>query len=77
MHVKIFYKVIDLYLQDKLVKLQEKIQATAGVKIAYRAVDVGNYADVDAAVASSIEEIGQVDILINNVSNFQDKSKET
>lgn len=56
-------------------ELKEKILATADVEIAYRAVDVGNYADVDAAVASSIEEIGQVDILINNVSSSQDETK--
>lgn len=57
------------HLQDKLVKLKEKILAIAKVEIAYKAVDVGNYTDVDAAVASSIEEIGQVDFLVNNVNS--------
>ena len=66
---RLYHQDANLCLQDKLVKLKEKILATADVKIAYRAVDVGNYADVDAAVVSSIEEIGQVDILINNVSS--------
>lgn len=50
-------------------KLKEKILAIAKVKIAYKTVDVGNYTDVDAAVASSIEEIGQVDFLVNNVNS--------
>lgn len=74
-HVRVHYRVADSCLQDKLVKLKEKILATSSINIAYRAVDVGNYADVDAAVASSIEEIGHVDILINNVSNSQYKKK--
>lgn len=50
-------------------KLKEKILATTKVKVAYRAVDVGNYTEVDAAISSSIEEIGPVDFLVNNVNS--------
>ena len=31
---------------------------------------MGNYADVDAAVSSSIKEMGHIDILINNVTHI-------
>ena len=56
-------------MQDKLVQLKQKLQgAVQGAKITYRAVDVGNYADVDAAVSSCIKEIGHIDILVNNVT---------
>lgn len=33
----------------------------------YRTADVGNYEEVDAAVDSSVKELGGIDILINNV----------
>jgi len=45
----------------------EKLLVINNVKIAHRAVDVGNYDQVEAAVSSSIEEVGEVDILISNV----------
>jgi 3-hydroxy acid dehydrogenase/malonic semialdehyde reductase len=48
--------------------LQEKLQASnAGSKIIYKVADVGDYDAVDAAVASAVEELGRIDILINNV----------
>jgi NAD(P)-dependent dehydrogenase (short-subunit alcohol dehydrogenase family) len=48
--------------------LQEKLQASnAGSKIIYKVADVGDYEAVDAAVASAVEELGKIDILINNV----------
>jgi NAD(P)-dependent dehydrogenase (short-subunit alcohol dehydrogenase family) len=51
-----------------LVALQEKLQASnAGSKIIYKVADVGDYEAVDAAVASAVEELGRIDILINNV----------
>jgi NADP-dependent 3-hydroxy acid dehydrogenase YdfG len=54
--------------QSKLVALQEKLQASnAGSKIIYKVADVGDYEAVDAAVASAVEELGRIDILINNV----------
>lgn len=55
--------------KDKLRQLKEQLSVKSDVKITYRAVDVGNYEEVDAAVSSSIKEIGEIDILINNVSN--------
>lgn len=52
----------------KLSALQEKLQASnAGSKIIYKVADVGDYDAVDAAVASAVEELGRIDILINNV----------
>jgi NAD(P)-dependent dehydrogenase (short-subunit alcohol dehydrogenase family) len=57
--------------QDKLSALQQKLQASsknASSKIIYRTADVGDYEAVDAAVASAVEELGRIDILINNVS---------
>lgn len=54
--------------QSKLIALQEKLQASnAGSKIIYKVADVGDYDAVDAAVASAVEELGKIDILINNV----------
>lgn len=53
--------------QDKLVNMAEKLLVINKVKIAHRAVDVGNYDQLEAAVSSSIKEVGEIDILINNV----------
>lgn len=59
--------VADSY-KAKLSALQEKLQASnAGSKIIYKVADVGDYDAVDAAVASAVEELGRIDILINNV----------
>lgn len=55
--------------QDKLRQLKDKLAVKGDSKITYRAVDVGKYEDVDAAVSSSIQEMGDIDILINNVSS--------
>lgn len=38
-------------------------------KIIYKVADVGDYDAVDAAVASAVEELGRIDVLINNVRN--------
>jgi NAD(P)-dependent dehydrogenase (short-subunit alcohol dehydrogenase family) len=57
--------------QSKLVALQEKLQASnASSKIIYKVADVGDYEAVDAAVASAVEELGKIDILINNVRPY-------
>ena len=56
--------------QDKLSALQQKLQAsinTASSKIIYRIADVGDYEAIDAAVTSAVEELGRIDILMNNV----------
>ncbi|TIA67465.1 NADP-dependent L-serine/L-allo-threonine dehydrogenase ydfG [Aureobasidium pullulans] len=53
--------------EDKLQALAEEIKsAHEGVKVTYRAVDVGNHEAVDKAVASVVKEIGEIDVLINN-----------
>lgn len=49
--------------------MQQKLQTSnSGSKIIYKVADVGDYDAVDAAVASAVEELGRIDILINNVS---------
>jgi len=53
--------------EDKLDTLAQRLStAYPGTKIIYRAADVGSFGDVDSAVASAVEEIGIIDILINN-----------
>lgn len=37
------------------------------VKIIYRTVDVGDFESVEAGVSSAVKEMGDIDILINNV----------
>ena len=55
-------------VQDKLAAITARLtSANPGGKSTYRAVDISDYDAVDGAVASSIEENGQIDILINNV----------
>ncbi|KEQ85086.1 NADP-dependent L-serine/L-allo-threonine dehydrogenase ydfG [Aureobasidium pullulans EXF-150] len=52
---------------DKLQALAEEIKsAHEGVKVTYRAVDVGDHEAVDNAVASVVKEMGEIDVLINN-----------
>ncbi|GAB1198699.1 hypothetical protein APSETT444_008027 [Aspergillus pseudonomiae] len=55
--------------ESKLAQLKEKLSATSDVKVTYGTVDVGDYASVEAAVSSAIEEMGDIDVLINNVSS--------
>ncbi|GAB7325887.1 hypothetical protein MBLNU13_g09952t2 [Cladosporium sp. NU13] len=53
--------------EAKLSALQQKLQTSdSGSKIIYKVADVGDYDAVDAAVASAVEELGRIDILINN-----------
>jgi 3-hydroxy acid dehydrogenase / malonic semialdehyde reductase len=55
-------------VQDELVKLAATLPYwNFSSKIIYRAADVGDYDAVDKAIQSSIDELGQIDILINNV----------
>lgn len=54
--------------QDKLSKLTDELSKQhPQIKVIYRTADVGNYEEVDAAVDSSVKELGGIDILINNV----------
>lgn len=55
--------------------MKDKLAVNGGAKVTYRAVDVGNYEEVDAAVKSSIQEAGHIDILINNVSTSEARNK--
>ena len=56
--------------EDKLQALAEEIKsAHEGVKVTYRAVDVGDHEAVDKEVASVVKEMGEIDVLINNVSS--------
>ena len=54
--------------QNKLATLKRKLESSgAKGKIIYRAADVGEYKIIDQAVASAVEELGTIDILVNNV----------
>ncbi|CAD0048364.1 unnamed protein product, partial [Aureobasidium pullulans] len=56
--------------EDKLQALAEEIKsAHEEVKVTYRAVDVGDHEAVDKAVLSVVKEMGEIDVLINNVSS--------
>lgn len=56
--------------EDTLQALAEEIKsAHQEVKVTYRAVDVGDHEAVDKAVASVVKEMGEIDVLINNVSS--------
>jgi 3-hydroxy acid dehydrogenase / malonic semialdehyde reductase len=58
-----------MIVQDKLEALTSKLASShPNQKFIYRSVDVGDHEAVDKEVASAIDEIGQVDILINNAS---------
>ncbi|KAL2851323.1 hypothetical protein BJX68DRAFT_275307 [Aspergillus pseudodeflectus] len=53
--------------EDKLATLAKKLSGqTSSIKITWRAVDIGDQPAVDAAIASTIDELGPIDILINN-----------
>lgn len=41
-----------------------------GCKVIYKSVDIGDHEAVDAAVSESITELGEIDILVNNVGLF-------
>ncbi|KAH7193989.1 uncharacterized protein B0J16DRAFT_412514 [Fusarium flagelliforme] len=52
--------------EDKLAAITTKLASSNSGKFTYRAVDISDYDAVDGAVASSVEEIGEINILINN-----------
>lgn len=58
----------DRLLQDKLAAIAKRLndQATEG-RCVYRTADVGDYGSIDKAIESLVEELGSIDILINNV----------
>jgi NADP-dependent 3-hydroxy acid dehydrogenase YdfG len=55
-------------LQDKLSSIAKRLNDKQGTgKYIYRAADVGDYESVDGAIQSVSQELGTIDILINNV----------
>lgn len=56
--------------QDKLAELKEELLKKTAARIIYRIVDVGDFESVEASVSSSVKEMGDIDILINNVCIF-------
>lgn len=54
--------------QDKLAAIVKRLndQATGG-RCVYRTADVGDYGSIDKAIQSIVEELGTIDVLINNV----------
>lgn len=49
-----------------LESLQQQLQSAHGVRVFFAAADVADKAQVDAAVSALTEQLGSVDILINN-----------
>ncbi|GKT44494.1 serine 3-dehydrogenase [Colletotrichum spaethianum] len=54
------------HVQRLEVVTQKLSTSYPGTKITYRAADVGSFENVDKAIASAVEEIGEINILINN-----------
>jgi len=55
--------------QDKLEAVRDKITSRfSEVKVGVYPVDIQNQPEIEKAVKSAISELGQIDILINNVS---------
>ncbi|KAF9871140.1 short chain dehydrogenase reductase family [Colletotrichum karsti] len=53
--------------ERNLATLANKLSLTHGnLKIIYRAADVGDFESVDKAIASAVDAMGHIDILINN-----------
>ncbi|KAJ5690677.1 hypothetical protein N7462_005069 [Penicillium macrosclerotiorum] len=53
--------------EDKLARLKDDLSKQyPDLKFIYRGVDIGDYEAVDSAVRSSVQEMGGIDILINN-----------
>ena len=59
---------------EKVEKVADDIRSTGGEAIAMRC-DVRNRDDIDTVVASTIEEFGQIDILVNNAQIMPGLSK--
>lgn len=59
--------------ENKLKAISAKFTASyPAQRFSYQAVDIGNHDLVDKAISSAIEELGHIDILINNVSFLYD-----
>lgn len=67
---------IDVVRKDKLEATRVAIlEKGYKVKIGVYAVDIQNHSYVDQAVAQAISDLGQIDILVNNVSLFLSPEK--
>ncbi|KAK1622677.1 NADP-dependent L-serine/L-allo-threonine dehydrogenase ydfG [Colletotrichum phormii] len=52
---------------ERISRVAKSLSKTnSGIKVTHRAADIGNFDEVDKAIGSAIEEIGDIDILINN-----------
>jgi 3-oxoacyl-[acyl-carrier protein] reductase len=51
--------------------LQEELTSSYGIKVYYAAADVSSRTEVDAAVSTLYDQLGSVDILINNAGTAQ------
>lgn len=56
---------------NDLQALQQELTSTYGVKVYYATADISVQSEVDAAIASLIEQLGSVHILINNAGIAQ------
>lgn len=58
----------DRLQQEKLAAIAKRLndQAT-GSRCVYRTADVGDYGSIDKAIESIVEELGTINVLINNV----------
>lgn len=60
----------ELY-QDKLAAIAKKLNdRSTGGRCVYRTADVGDYGSIDKAIESIVDELGTIDILINNVCHY-------
>lgn len=54
--------------EDKLDALAKSLRArNSKINVIFRSVDIQNYEAVNAAIESSIAELGDIDFLVNNV----------
>lgn len=68
--------VIDVAPKDKLEATRAAIlEKGYKVKIGVYAVDIQNHSDVDKVVVQAISDLGQIDILVNNVRPFLNPNK--
>jgi NAD(P)-dependent dehydrogenase (short-subunit alcohol dehydrogenase family) len=61
--------------EDKLASLVEEIEASGG-EAAYRAVSLRGADEIRATVAAMVEEMGGIDVLVNNAADDHDSSIE-
>jgi 3-hydroxy acid dehydrogenase / malonic semialdehyde reductase len=62
--------MLTLGAQDKLEALTQTLSTSyPSSKFVYKALDIADFDAVDSAVASAVKEVGEIDILINNVRN--------